>query len=76
MPEQVQDFYPTPGTKSTCMFYTGIDPDSGESVYVPRSPQEKKIQRALLQYRVKENLPLITPVVNKYGKKKQQKGKK
>ena len=53
-PEQVQDFYPTPGTASTCMFYTGIDPFTGKSVYVPRSYEEKQLQRALLQaYRPK-----------------------
>ena len=49
MPEQVQDFYPTPSTRSTCMFYTGIDPDTMEKVYVPKSPEEKRMQRALLQ---------------------------
>ncbi len=49
-PEQVQDFYPTPGTASTCMFYTDIDPLTMEKVYVPRSPKEKAMQRALLQY--------------------------
>ncbi|MDR0818451.1 MAG: DUF3362 domain-containing protein, partial [Oscillospiraceae bacterium] len=48
-PEQVQDFYPTPGTLSTCMFYTGIDPRTMEPVYVPRNPKEKSAQRALLQ---------------------------
>lgn len=49
-PEQVQDFYPTPGTVSTCMFYTGIDPMTMEKVYVPKTPKEKAMQRALLQY--------------------------
>lgn len=49
-PEQVQDFYPTPGTVSTCMFYTGVDPLSGKPVFVPREPEEKAMQRALLQY--------------------------
>lgn len=49
-PEQVQDFYPTPGTVSTCMFYTGINPYTMEEVYVPTSPKEKAMQRALLQY--------------------------
>jgi radical SAM superfamily enzyme YgiQ (UPF0313 family) len=48
-PEQVQDFYPTPGTLSTCMFYTGIDPRTMEPLYVPRGPREKSAQRALLQ---------------------------
>ena len=68
MPEQVQDFYPTPGTKATCMFYTGIDPDTGLEIFVPKSPEEKKLQRALLQYRKKENLQLISPIMKKFGK--------
>lgn len=59
MPEQVQDFYPTPSTKSTCMYYTGINPDNGESVYVARSKDEKRMQRALLQYRRKENYNIV-----------------
>ncbi|MDO4305211.1 MAG: YgiQ family radical SAM protein [Eubacteriales bacterium] len=50
-PEQVQDFYPTPSTLSTCMYYTGIHPLTGEKVYVPRNPHEKAIQRALMQYK-------------------------
>lgn len=54
-PEQVQDFYPTPGTVSTCMFYTGIDPMTGKEVSVPRTPQEKRMQRVLLQYFKPEN---------------------
>ncbi len=58
-PEQVQDFYPTPGTISTAMFYTGLDPYTLEPVYVPRRPEEKQLQRALLQYYKKENRPLI-----------------
>ncbi len=58
-PEQVQDFYPTPGTASTCMFYTGIDPFDMKSVYVPRSYEEKKLQRALLQSHRPENAPLV-----------------
>ena len=49
-PEQVQDFYPTPGTLSTCMFYTGLDPRDMQPVYVPRDPKEKAMQRALMQY--------------------------
>ncbi|MDR2360279.1 MAG: YgiQ family radical SAM protein [Oscillospiraceae bacterium] len=52
-PEQVQDFYPTPGTLSTCMFYTGLDPRTLEPIYVPRGPKEKAAQRALLQPRGK-----------------------
>ncbi len=59
MPEQVQDFYPTPSTKSTCMYYTGINPDTMETVFVPKSYEEKKMQRALLQYRKKENYDTV-----------------
>ena len=59
MPEQVQDFYPTPGTISTCMFYTGIDPRNMKKVYVPKDKEVKQMQRALLQYRKKENRNLI-----------------
>jgi len=59
MPEQVQDFYPTPSTISTCMYYTGLDPRNMEPVYVPRSPQEKAMQRALIQYKKPENYELV-----------------
>lgn len=59
MPEQVQDFYPTPGTISTCMYYTGLDPRTMEPVYVPRSAKEKQMQRALIQYRKPENYELV-----------------
>ena len=58
-PEQVQDFYPTPGTLSTCMFYTGLEPYTLQPVYVPRTPQEKAQQRALLQYYRPENRALV-----------------
>jgi len=58
-PQQVQDFYPTPGTVSTCMFYTGLDPYTMESVYVPKTAEEKKMQRALLQYYKPENREII-----------------
>lgn len=58
-PEQVQDFYPTPGTLSTCMFYTGLDPRTMETVYVPRSSKEKAMQRALLQYKNNANYRLV-----------------
>lgn len=58
-PEQVQDFYPTPGTLSTCMFYTGYDPRTMKKVYVPRSSHEKALQRALLQYRKPQNYTLV-----------------
>ncbi|RCX17128.1 putative radical SAM protein YgiQ [Anaerobacterium chartisolvens] len=59
MPEQVQDFYPTPATLSTCMFYTGLDPRDMKKVYVPKAPKEKAMQRALLQYRRPENYELV-----------------
>ncbi|WP_026525805.1 YgiQ family radical SAM protein [Butyrivibrio sp. MB2005] len=58
-PDQVQDFYPTPGTVSTCMYYTGIDPLTMEKVYVARDPHEKAMQRALIQYRRPENYELV-----------------
>lgn len=54
-PEQVQDFYPTPGTISTCMFYTGLDPYTMKEVYVPKDPKEKAMQRALMQYFIPKN---------------------
>ncbi len=59
MPEQVQDFYPTPATISTCMYYTEMDPLTMEPVYVPKNPHEKAMQRALIQYRNPENRKLI-----------------
>ncbi len=67
-PEQVQDFYPTPGTASTTMYYTGIDPFSGKNVYVPRDYEEKRMQRALLQYNRPENRPLIEKAIALSGR--------
>ena len=67
-PEQVQDFYPTPGTVSTCMFYTGLDPYTMETVYVPRTPQEKAGQRALLQYFRPENRALVLDALRRAGR--------
>ncbi|MEE1279504.1 MAG: YgiQ family radical SAM protein [Oscillospiraceae bacterium] len=67
-PEQVQDFYPTPGTVSTCMFYTGLDPYTMQSVYVPRTPEEKAQQRALLQYFRPENRALVLSALKKAGR--------
>ncbi|MBE6733147.1 MAG: YgiQ family radical SAM protein [Ruminococcaceae bacterium] len=67
-PEQVQDFYPTPGTASTCMFYTGIDPTTMEKVYVPRTPEEKAEQRALLQYYKPENKKIVLTALRKAGR--------
>ena len=58
-PEQVQDFYPTPGTLSTCMYYTGLDPRTMKKVYVPKDPEEKAMQRALMQFFVPKNRPLV-----------------
>lgn len=67
-PEQVQDFYPTPGTLSTCMFYTSLDPRTMKSIYVPSLPKEKAMQRALLQFRRKENQPLVREALRKAGR--------
>ena len=67
-PEQVQDFYPTPSTVSTCMYYTGIDPRDGKSVYVPRSPHEKAMQRALIQYKNPKNYDLVREALVKAGR--------
>lgn len=68
MPEQVQDFYPTPGTVSTCMYYTGLDPRTMESVYVPKQPHEKAMQRALIQYRDPRNYELVKEALYKAGR--------
>lgn len=68
MPEQVQDFYPTPGTLSTCMFYTGLDPRDMTEVYVPKTPHEKAMQRALIQYRLPRNYDLVYEALNKAGR--------
>ena len=67
-PEQVQDFYPTPGTISTCMFYTGLDPYTMEPVYVAKSPQEKAMQRALLQYYLPQNHDLVEQALRRAGR--------
>ena len=64
-PEQVQDFYPTPSTISTCMYYTGLNPLTMEPVYVPRSPREKAMQRALIQYRNPANYDLVREALEK-----------
>lgn len=68
MPEQVQDFYPTPGTMSTSMYYTEIDPRTGKKVYVPKNPHEKAMQRALMQYRVPANYDLVKEALIKVGR--------
>ncbi len=67
-PEQVQDFYPTPGTASTCMFYTGIDPATGKNVYVARDYSEKQMQRALLQFARPANAPIVRKALIKAGR--------
>ena len=67
-PEQVQDFYPTPGTLSTCMFYTEIDPRTGKHVYVAKRPEEKAMQRALMQYNRPENRLLVLKALHKAGR--------
>ncbi|MBE7088672.1 MAG: YgiQ family radical SAM protein [Clostridiales bacterium] len=67
-PEQVQDFYPTPGTVSTCMFYTGLDPYTMEKVYVPKTAEEKAQQRALLQYFRPENKKFVLSALKKAGR--------
>ena len=68
MPEQVQDFYPTPSTLSTCMYYTGYDPRTMEKVYVPKDPKEKAMQRALIQYRNPKNYELVVQALEKAGR--------
>ncbi len=68
MPEQVQDFYPTPSTISTCMYYTGVDPRSMKPVYVPKNPHEKAMQRALIQYRNPKNYELVKEALIKAGR--------
>ncbi len=67
-PEQVQDFYPTPGTASTVMYYTGIDPFTGKKVYVADTPEEKQMQRALLQFNRRENHKKVIEALKKCGR--------
>jgi len=67
-PEQVQDFYPTPGTLSTTMFYTGLDPLTMKPVYVPKSKHEKAMQRALLQYSAPRNYDLVHQALVEAGR--------
>ena len=67
-PEQVQDFYPTPGTVSTCMFYTGLDPYTMKEVYVPKKPDEKAMQRALLQYFNPKNKEIVAKALTIAGR--------
>ena len=67
-PEQVQDFYPTPSTISTCMYYTGLDPLTMEPIYVPKTSHEKALQRALIQYRNPDNYDLVREALTKAGR--------
>lgn len=68
MPEQVQDFYPTPSTISTCMYYTGVDPRTMQPVYVPHNQHEKAMQKALMMYRKPENYDLVKEALIKAGR--------
>ncbi|WP_350454013.1 YgiQ family radical SAM protein [Slackia heliotrinireducens] len=68
MPEQVQDFYPTPSTISTCMYYTGVDPRTMEPIYTPKSAHDKAMQRALIQYRDPKNYDLVVEALRRAGR--------
>ena len=65
MPEQVSDFYPTPSTVSTCIYYTGLDPRTMKHVYCPTDPHEKAMQRALIQYRDPKNRELVIEALHR-----------
>ncbi len=67
-PEQVQDFYPTPGTLSTCMYYTGLDPRTMKPVFVPKTPHDKAMQRALMQWKRPEKRPLVLEALRTAGR--------
>ena len=69
VPDQAQDFYPTPGSLSTCMYYTGLDPLTMEPVYVPKSREERAMQRALLQFNKPENYPLVKKALLREGRR-------
>ncbi|MDR2900107.1 MAG: DUF3362 domain-containing protein, partial [Treponema sp.] len=69
IPDQVQDFYPTPGTLATCMYHTGLDPRSMKPIYVAKGEREKKMQRALLQFNRKESRALVKEALEKAGRK-------
>jgi uncharacterized radical SAM protein YgiQ len=68
IPRQVQEFYPTPGTVATCMYYTGLDPRSMERVYVPWKGRERRLQRALMQFNRRENRALVREALQKAGR--------
>lgn len=67
-PQQVQDFIPTPGSASTAMYYSGIDPDTGKNIFVARNPHDKAMQRALMQYKNPKNRLLVTEALKKAGR--------
>ena len=69
IPDQISDFYPTPGTLSTCIYYTGFDPFTGEEIYVPRTIEEKKEQKALMHFHKPENYQLVKKALIKAGRK-------
>ena len=69
VPDQVQDFYPTPGSLATCMYYTGLDPRTMEEIYVARGGHERRLQRALLQFNKSENRRLVQEALEKAGSK-------
>lgn len=68
IPDQVQDFYPTPGTLATCMYYTEMDPFTGKAIYVPKSAEEKRMQRALLHFHKPENRKLVEKALSAAGR--------
>ena len=68
VPDQVQDFYPTPGTLATCMYYTEIDPFTMQPVYVAKDMEEKKMQRALIHYNKRENVEIVRKALKKAGR--------
>ncbi|MDR3238464.1 MAG: YgiQ family radical SAM protein, partial [Clostridiales bacterium] len=67
-PEQAQDFYPSPGTLSTCMYYTEMNPLNGQKIYVPKNPHEKAMQRALIQYQAPRNYDLVREALRRAGR--------
>lgn len=69
MPEQVQDFYPTPGTLSTCMYYSELDPRTMKEIYVPKTPSEKAMQKALIQFKNPKNYQLVYKALKQAGRK-------
>lgn len=69
IPDQVQDFYPTPGTLSTCMYYTGMDPFTMKKIYIPSTEEEKRMQKALLHFHKPENYTLVKKALEKAGRK-------